>query len=610
MNQSKRRFDIRRQVSALAVPLQEAWKVAPRLLIVDTILMVLMAMIPTILLIAERRIVNHVADRLGSTGVETWTTGLIAIAVMYAVVSSLSETTETTESFITQHLRDTVSLGITSEMMRKIADYDSLELHENPELLDRLRLAHQGTNSIRSLLWFLFSFAGSILALIPLMILVGGVAWWIPITLILAITPGIYLNLAAPKKEWAFREATASQERQRDLLFNTMHLSEYARDVRLFELGDHLVARHRSVATPILQRVNGMRLGMMRSTIGLSFQFGLLVILPILWVIRETAAGELTIGDFAMTLSAIGSFRLALWGVTAGFGQIGGDLTGIEKYRNFMQSEPTIRSSIGYMEPLPRLTSAVSIDHVAFAYPGSETRVLDGFSLTLREGESAALVGANGAGKTTIARLLGRLFDPTEGSIRWDDADIRDTSPGALRHRLAFVPQDFAQFPVSLRENIAFGRLNDPPTDEEIVETLRKVGLDGLLTDSDPLSVPLTKELDGGRQLSGGQWQRVAIARAMIRAEQADLVIMDEPTAALDPNAEIDIVRRMLEVAHGKTSLIISHRLGICTLVDRVIVLDDGKIVEDGSHRELMARGGPYAEMFRNQAGWYQERED
>ncbi len=227
--------------------------------------------------------------------------------------------------------------------------------------------------------------------------------------------------------------------------------------------------------------------------------------------------------------------------------------------------------------------------------------------MLVQPNEIIALVGENGAGKTTLAKLLCRLYDPQSGSILWDGQDFRQLDLEQLHSRLAVVMQDYAHFPVTLRENVGLGYLPALQDDLAIDEALRKAGISQLVEYlKQGLETPLGKQLEGGVDLSGGQWQRIAIARSLIRLSTAELLIFDEPTAALDPKTEYEIYQIFRQIAFGKMAVAITHRLALAKLADRIVVLENGNIVEVGTHQELMAMSGHYYLMFTRQASSYQ----
>ncbi len=249
----------------------------------------------------------------------------------------------------------------------------------------------------------------------------------------------------------------------------------------------------------------------------------------------------------------------------------------------------------------------IEFRHVSFIYPGSQIPIINQCDLKIKPGEIIALVGENGAGKSTLVKLLCQFYAVTNGEILWDGVNINELSYEELYHRITVIFQDYAQFPVNLRENIAFANpdlLHDG--DRQIHKILDRIGFP-LASRSLPLGLdtPLGKQLENGVELSGGQWQRVAIARALSRMEQTELIIFDEPTAALDSYAEESMFQAFRKIAKDKMSIVISHRLALCRLADRIVVMEQGQIIESGSHAELMEQQGRYFKMFSLQAAHY-----
>ena len=248
----------------------------------------------------------------------------------------------------------------------------------------------------------------------------------------------------------------------------------------------------------------------------------------------------------------------------------------------------------------------IEIKDLSFCYPGSTKSTIADINLTINPGEMLVLVGENGAGKTTLGKLLGRLYDPTSGSIAWNGKDLRSYPLAYVRSRIAVVMQDYARFPSTVRENVGFGDLLSLSDDTAINEALNEAGIAAKVNSLEQgLETPLGKQLEDGIDLSGGQWQRIAIARALMRLDTAEVLIFDEPTAALDPKTEHEIYSIFRQIAAGKTTIVISHRLGLAKIADRIAVMENGKIVEIGTHDELIEFGEIYHSMFTRQASSY-----
>jgi ATP-binding cassette subfamily B protein len=250
------------------------------------------------------------------------------------------------------------------------------------------------------------------------------------------------------------------------------------------------------------------------------------------------------------------------------------------------------------------MRDGVVFENVSFAYPGARRQVIDRLNLRIGVGERIALVGGNGQGKTTLVKLLTRLYDPTGGRILLDGLDLREYRLDELHREFGVIFQDFMRYDMTARQNIAVGRMDDMPAPEAI-ELAARQSLAHDVVSRLPLGYDqlLGRRFDGGVDLSGGEWQKVALARAYLR--DAQLLVLDEPTAALDAHAEFEVFQRFSELTAGKTALLISHRFSTVRMADRIIVLDQGRIAEQGTHAQLVGRGGGYAEMFELQASSY-----
>jgi ATP-binding cassette subfamily B protein len=266
--------------------------------------------------------------------------------------------------------------------------------------------------------------------------------------------------------------------------------------------------------------------------------------------------------------------------------------------------KPTVQNRPNAL-PVPRsIRRGFEFRNVSFAYPGTERRVLKNFNFSIGPGERIALIGENGQGKTTVVKLITRLYDPTEGEILLDGIDLRDYSMEDLHREMGVIFQDFMRYEMTVRENIGVGQIEVPHTDEDITaaatKSLAAEVVNKLAGGYDQM---LGRRFVSGVDLSGGEWQRIALARAYLR--DAQLLVLDEPTASLDARSELEVFERFAELTYGKMALLISHRFSTVRMADRIVVLEGGKLVEEGNHSQLMALGGRYAAMFEMQAASY-----
>jgi ATP-binding cassette subfamily B protein len=317
-----------------------------------------------------------------------------------------------------------------------------------------------------------------------------------------------------------------------------------------------------------------------------------------------TLSGDFTIGDLTFLAGSFRRLRTLLEGLLTGFSQMAGQALYLDDLFSFFLIEPEITSKPDAL-PFPRpMREGLRFENVGFRYPGAERWAVRNLTFTLRAGEVVALVGENGAGKTTLVKLLARLYDPDEGRVLLDGRDLRDYDLESLRSNIGVIFQDFVRYHLTAAENIAVGRIEAAQDRKRIEEAARRSLADDVIQRLPAqYDQPLGKRFRKGTDLSGGEWQKIAIARAYMR--DAQLLILDEPTAALDARAEFEVFQHFRELIAGRTAVLISHRFSSVRMADRILVLAEGKLEAAGTHAELLAAGGRYAELFELQAEGY-----
>ncbi len=322
------------------------------------------------------------------------------------------------------------------------------------------------------------------------------------------------------------------------------------------------------------------------------------------YVIYQTLQGKLSVGTLTFLAGAIAGASANLQLIFSTFSSIADQSLFLTDLLSFLELRPTVRSKPNAL-PCPRpIRQGIEFRNVSFAYPGTSRWVLQNLNLRLQQGERIALIGENGEGKTTIVKLLTRLYDPSEGSILLDGVDLRDYNLEDYASQIAVIFQDFMRYDMTARENIAIGRIGEHGNMPQIVSAAQKSLADHVIQKlQGGYDQMLGRRFDAGVDLSGGEWQKVALARAYLR--DAQILVLDEPTASLDARSEHEVFERFAELTAGKLSLLISHRFSTVKMADRIIVLEKGKISEEGPHAQLLARGGRYAEMFEMQASSY-----
>lgn len=481
------------------------------------------------------------------------------------------------------HLEDSE----TAEEIRRAGEYEWADLAPLTRIVDELGIALK-----------------SVVSAVGAGLLLVGFAWWAPLLLLVG---ALATHRWMANDEHAIieqHEEYAGLQRRADYFRDLALDPPAAKEVRLFGLAGLLAGRARTHRTAFLDHVWRARRANLRpvlltlATIAVSTG-GVLAALAVTTVAGGVTAAQLTVYVQALiTMQLVAHPLLATWWVRQGAAAIPHlhDLAD-RTSRLSIQS----RGSISAAE-MPR--ESVQLCGVVFGYPGQDRRVLNGVDLEIPAGSSLAIVGRNGEGKTTLLKLLARFYDPDAGSVRIDGTDLRDLDLNSWRAQVAVIFQDFVKYEFSALENVGFGRVESWDDHAAARTAARRAGalevIENLPAGWDTV---LSRHYRGGVDLSGGQWQRIALARALRAAEGgARLLVLDEPTAALDVRAEAALFVRFLELTAGTTTVLVTHRLSSVRHVDRIAVLENGRIGEYGSHEELMAAGGRYSEMFRLQA--------
>jgi ATP-binding cassette subfamily B protein len=576
------------------------WESGPSVVFWNIALRVLVAFLPVGIGIIGRFIIDGVNTiRLHQPLPQHfwWLVGSeMALAVLIGILSRAVD-------YCDSLLADRYTQHVSVEVMRKAASLD-VTAYEDPVFYDRLERARvQATDRLAMIQQMgrliqqtvtAIAFSAVLIRYSPLLLLL----------LIVGIIPAFLGESHFAFLTYAKNFHQTPWRRQMDYLRQVGGSKEAAKELKLFNLSNYLTNRF----TELSQRIYDENVALNRRRL---FWGGLLAILGQLgyygayaYSIYCTIQGRYSVGDLTLITTAIMQSMSNIQQAFSTASGVADQALFLTDLIAFFEMKPRVESKVGGL-PVPHpIVRGFEFRNVSFVYPGTNRRILSDFNFTLSPGERVALIGENGQGKTTMVKLITRLYDPTEGQVLLDGIDLREYDLPDLHSEIGVIFQDFMRYEMTARENIAVGRIENPHTQEEIEYAAEKSLAAGVIAKlPGGYDQMLGRRFEGGVDLSGGEWQKLALARAYLR--DAQLLVLDEPTAALDARSEFEVFERFAELTYGKMALLISHRFSTVRMADRIVVLEGGRLVEEGSHTELIALGGRYAAMFEMQAASY-----
>ena len=597
---SRRRFqDILVNIPLL---LRLVWQATPLFLFLSLLVQGLQSLVPAVMLLINKAIVDMVIANWGNTDF-VWRPLIILVAMRFGV-SLIRAVLNQGNLYVSQIFNDRLNLYTKFVLLEKSAQLD-LAHFESPEFYDTLeRAQNSGSNYPVRVIQTLTGLFGQFITLVSLLGLLLQFNVAIVPLLFFTALPSFWTSIIySGRRFWMTRKETQSG-RLSNYIQRVLTNPEFAKEVRLFNLGGHLLGQWRDIRTDFNRKSAAIasEYTRMRGLAGVLVNSGFYI--AYIWTLIKTIAGQITVGDFTMYTGAFSQAQQVLPSILENIARIYESNLYVSQYFDFLSLQPEITNA-SHPQSFPQpIKQGLSLRNVTFTYPGASQPTLRNLNLDIKPGESIALVGLNGAGKTTLLKLITRLYDVDSGEITIDGIAIDKIKLSELHQNIGVLNQDFARYQLSASDNIGFGNLPQRENQDRIEQAAIDSGADRVVNTLEKgYETRLGKMFKGGVDLSGGQWQKIGMARAFMT--DAPILILDEPTAALDAIAEYELFEKFRTLTAGKMTFFVSHRFSTVQLADRIVVLENSKIVEVGSHSELMQQNGLYAEMFLKQASSY-----
>ncbi|MEO1352033.1 MAG: ABC transporter ATP-binding protein [Cyanobacteria bacterium J06635_15] len=584
--------------------LRLVWQSSPRWTIIRLGLITLQGLLPLASIYLVKLLIDVLTEGLTAVDpqlvfsqITPLLIGVAAIALVTLFCQAFSE------------LVNTAQAQRVTDYMRSILHTKSIEIdlayYENPRYHDTLQRAQQeATHRPNQILARLAQVGQSSISLVAMVGLLLTLHWGIVGVLLVAAIPTVLVRLTYTRKLYRWQRAWTPIERESMYLSWLIIGEMFAKEIRLFDLG-HLFSQRFNHLRSKLYNAK-LRLITRRSMAFFIAQMltGILVGAIYGFILYQTLYGSLNLGDLVLYHQALQRGQTSLKGMVSGVSGLYEDNLFLANLYEFLDLNPKIASpAVPKMVPMP-MRQGIVFEQVSFRYDDTPRQALRDISLVVKPGETIALVGENGSGKTTLIKLLCRLYDPTQGRITLDGVDLRDMDVNNLRQHISVIFQDYAKYHLTAHDNIWLGNIRLPQQDSHIISAAKRSGAHEVITHlPEGYDTRLGKLFQDGEELSIGQWQKVALARAFLRNSQ--LIVLDEPTSAMDPQAEYEVFKSFRELIQDQAAILITHRLSTVRMADRIYVMEHGRIVESGTHAELMSQQGAYAHLFNTQARNY-----
>ncbi|WP_316832757.1 ABC transporter ATP-binding protein [Pedobacter aquatilis] len=586
----------------LPVFFKMVWESSPQKTLISLLLRIFRSAMPVALLYTGKLIIDQVVAL--NTGTSTDIARLWELVGLEFILAVLTDGLNRMINLTDSLLGDLFSNHTSMRIMRHATELD-LDQFEDSVFYDKLERARQQTIGRTILLSQVMSQVQDFISMAFL--LTGLIAFnpWLILMLLVAIIPSFLGESYFNSRNYALSRSQTPERRELDYVRYLGASDETAKEVKVFGLSGFIINRFKTLSDKFY--ADNSKLALSRSgwgtlfsilgTIGYYGAYG--------FIIFQTINGKASIGSLTFLAGSFRQLSALMETMLSRFTMVSQGAIYLNDFIEFFQIKPRITEPENAL-PFPNpIVSGFVFEDVGFQYHNASKYACRNLSFSLKAGEKLALVGENGAGKTTLVKLLSRLYDPTEGRILLDGKDLKNYNLAELRYNMGIIFQDYIRYQMTFSQNIAVGNVGEIDN-MDLIKTAAKQSLADLLVAKFPLGYEqaLGRKFNNGVELSGGEWQKVALARAYMK--DAQVLILDEPTSALDARAEYEVFQRFAELTIGKSAVLISHRFSTARLADRILVLDKGKILESGTHQELLKKNGRYAELFNLQAKGYQ----
>ncbi len=578
------------------------WQTSRRFTLINLVLRLVKSVIPLAMLYVGKLIIDEIVLLIEASEPDpTYLWWLLGAELGLAIISDVINRGITLVDIL---LGDLFSNQTSVEIIQHAARLDMYQF-ENPEFYDKLERARRQTSSRTALMSQVLQQLQEFITVLTLG--AGLIAFnpWLILILVIAVIPSFLGESHFNQRSYSLTRSWTPERRELDYLRYIGASDTTAKEVKIFNLSDFLANRfaelsHKYYLANRKIAVQRAGWGVLLSALGTLAYYGAYVVIAL-----QTISGAITLGTLTFLTGSFARMRGMLQSIMNRFSRITESALYLQDLFDFLKLEPSIKTESDSVPFPDTVQRGFTFENVGFRYPGTDKWAIRNLSFQLQPGEKLALVGENGAGKTTLVKLLARLYDPSEGRILIDGVDLRTINLESLRRNIGIIFQDYIRFQLKAKENLAVGNI-DQLANLDLIEASAQKSMANEVIDELPERYEqfLGKRFKDGVDLSGGQWQKIALGRAYMR--DAQLLILDEPTAALDARAEHEVFLRFSELIEGKSAVLISHRFSTVRMADRILFLENGQLLELGTHQELLDKGGKYAGLFQLQAQGYQ----